>query len=78
MEREICQPATYKEACHNISRFLLEHKFKSYYTRVQREYDTPYVKATKTKIRYVFDVGSHTEFFILDTCGETIDELEGL
>lgn len=78
IEREIGQPITYKEAWHGISEFLLDHKFKSYYTRVQREYDTPYSKADKTKNRYVFDVGSHTEFFILDACGEVIEELEGI
>ena len=61
-----------------IDKFLKEHKFKSYYTRIQREYDNPCCKIDKTKIRYVFDVGSHTEFFILDTKGKQIEEFKGL
>jgi hypothetical protein len=78
MEREIGQPTTYKEACELIENFIDDHKFKSFYTIIQRESDTPYVKVDNTKNRYVFDVGSHTEFFILDTCGEEIDEFKGL
>ena len=62
----------------NIKKFLEEHNFKSYYTRIQREYDNPYCKVDKTKSRYVFDVGSHTEFFILDTEGKQIEEFKGL
>ena len=38
----------------------------------------PCCKIDKTKIRYVFDVGSHTEFFILDTKGKQIEEFKGL
>ena len=78
IEREIGQPNTYKSTCKMIDKFLKEHKFKSYYTRIQREYDNPCCKTDKTKIRYVFDVGSHTEFFILDTKGKQIEEFTGL
>lgn len=42
IEREIGQPNTYKSTCKMIDKFLKEHKFKSYYTRIQREYDNPY------------------------------------
>lgn len=78
IEREIGQPSTCSESYNMINKFLDEHNFKSYYIRVQREYDTPYRKADKTKCRYIFDVGSHTEFFILDTCGVDLEELKGL
>ena len=77
-ESEIGQPSTYKEAIGIINMFIIEHNFKSYYKRVQRESDTPYRKIDKNKCRYVFDVGSHTEFFILDTCGEVVEEFKGL
>ena len=40
-----------------INKFLKEHNFKSYYTRVWQEDDN--------NVR--FDVGSHTEFFIVST-----------
>ena len=45
---------------------------------VQKEYDTAYQKVDKTKNRYVFDVGSHTEFFILDVGDKIVDELTGI
>lgn len=38
-----------------IRQFLDDHNFKSYYTRVWAEND-----------RLVLDVGSHTEFFIIE------------
>ena len=78
IEREIGKPVTYKESVNMINEFIREHNFKSYYTRVQKEYDTPFRKVDKSKSRYIFDVGSHTEFFILDTCGEVIEELKAL
>ena len=78
IEREIGQPNTYKSTCKMIDKFLEEHNFKSYYIRIQKEYDNPYYKIDKTKTRYVFDVGSHTEFFILNTEGKQIEEFKGL
>jgi len=67
IEREIGKPDTYNEANEMIDKFLSDHNFTSYYSRAWKEND-----------RYMFDVGSHTEFFILDTCGEIVDKLEGL
>lgn len=75
IEREIGQPTTYAESLILIEKFITDHKFKSYYTIVHKEYDTAYQKVDKTKNRYIFDVGSHTEFFILDVGEEIIDEL---
>lgn len=67
VERDIGQPNSYKETCEMIDKFLDKHNFKSYYTRIWKDNG-----------KYVFDVGSHSEFFILDICGEVIEELEGL
>lgn len=53
-ERLIAEPSNREEVNKAINKFLDEHNFKSYYTRVWEEND-----------RLVFDVGSHTEFFIL-------------
>lgn len=78
IEREIGQPTTYAESISMIEKFIADHKFKSYYTIVQKEYDTVYQKVDKSKNRYIFDVGSHTEFFILDVGEEIIDELVGI
>ena len=44
-----------EEVNKEINKFLDDHNFKSYYTRVWEENG-----------RLVFDVGSHTEFFILE------------
>lgn len=37
-----------------------------------------HIAVDKTKSRYVFDVGSHTEFFILDIEDKEIEEFKGL
>lgn len=54
IEREIGQPNTEKEAMQIINKFLDDRNYKSYYTNINK-YDD----------RLVYDVGSHTEFFIL-------------
>ena len=54
-ERVIAEPSNREEINKEINKFLDDHNFKSYYTRVLEDND-----------RLVFDVGSHTEFFILE------------
>lgn len=60
-ERVIAEPTNKEEVSKEINKFLDEHNFKSYYTRVWDEND-----------RLKFDVGSHTEFFYLE--GMTFEE----
>ena len=55
VERLIAEPLNKQEVNKEINKFLDDHNFKSYYTRVWEEDG-----------RLVFDVGSHTEFFILE------------
>ena len=43
-----------KEINQKIYDFLKEHNYQSYYTRIWRE-----------RYNWMFDVGSHTEFFML-------------
>ena len=54
-ERVIAEPRNKKEAVKEINKFLDEHNFKSYYTRIWEENG-----------RLKYDVGSHTEFFFLE------------
>ena len=54
-ERLIAEPLNREEVNKEINKFLDDHNFKSYYTRVWTENG-----------RLIFDVGSHTEFFILE------------
>lgn len=54
--REIGKASSEKEAFKVIHQFLNDHKFKSYYTR-------SWISASN-KLEKVYDVGSHTEFFI--------------
>lgn len=56
-ERLIGEPVTEKEAIEIINKFLRGHNFISFYTRTWEENN-----------RKWFDVGSHSEFFILDNC----------
>ena len=55
VERLIAEPSNREEVVKEINKFLNDHNYKSYYTRVWEDDD-----------RLVFDVGSHTEFFILE------------
>ena len=55
VERLIAEPLNKQEVNKEINKFLDDHNFKSYYTRVGEEDG-----------RLIFDVGSHTEFFILE------------
>ena len=54
-ERIIAEVSNDVEAMQQINKFLDEHNYKSYYTRI-------WVEPNGDKW---FDVGSHTEFFIL-------------
>lgn len=54
-ERVIAEPSTKEECFQEINKFLDEHNFKSYYTRVWEENG-----------RLQLDVGSHTEFFFIE------------
>ena len=51
----IAEPSNREEVNKEINKFLDDHNFKSYYTRVWEENG-----------RLIFDVGSHTEFFVLE------------
>ena len=51
----MAEPSNREEVNKEIDKFLDDHNFKSYYTRVWEENG-----------RLIFDVGSHTEFFILE------------
>ncbi len=51
----IAHPNNIDEAFLEIKKFLNEHHFKSYYTRIWKENN-----------RLIFDVGSHSEFFFLE------------
>ena len=53
-ERLIAKPKTVKECYEKIDKFLEEHNFKSYYTRVNDGENCIWL-----------DVGSHTEFFLV-------------
>ena len=55
VERLIAEPSNREEVVKEINKFLNDHNYKSYYTRVWEDDG-----------RLVFDVGSHTEFFILE------------
>ena len=54
--REIGKVSSEKEAFKVIHKFLDDHNFKSYYTR---SWLNP-----SNQLEKVYDVGSHTEFFI--------------
>lgn len=54
-ERVIAEPSSKEECNKEIDRFLDEHNFKSYYTRVCEENG-----------RLQLDVGSYTEFFYIE------------
>ena len=60
-ERVIAEPTNKEEIFKEINKFLDDHNFKSYYTRVWEEDG-----------RLAFDVGSYTEFFYVE--GITFEE----
>ena len=53
--RVIAEPQTEEEAMKEINKFCEDRNFKIYYVRIWQ---------TENGLKY--DVGSHTEFFILD------------
>ena len=55
VERLIAEPSNREEVVKEINKFLDDHNYKSYYTRVWEEDG-----------RLVFDVGSHTKGFALE------------
>lgn len=62
-ERMIAEPSNVEEAHKEMNKFMDEHNFKSYYTRVWEENG-----------RLKFDVGNHVEFFFLE--GITFEEYQ--
>lgn len=64
-ERVIADVDTWCSACSEINKFLDEHNFKSYYKRLWQENNRVYV-----------DVGSHTEFFIVEPCTMAMIHIE--
>lgn len=54
-ERVIAEPQSVEEVFKEINKFLNEHNFKSYYTRVWEENG-----------RVKLDVGSWSEFFLIE------------
>lgn len=64
-ERVIADVSSWCDACNGINKFLDEHNFKSYYQRLWQENNRVYV-----------DVGSHTEFFIVEPCTMDIIHIE--
>lgn len=64
--RELGEYRNTTEVNKEINKFLNEHNFKSYYTRIWYEPAgtvTPYEEVSEG--RFVYDVGSHSEFFEL-------------
>ena len=55
VERLIEEPSNREEVVKEINKFLYDHNYKSYYTRVWEEDD-----------RLMIDVGSWSEFFYLE------------
>ena len=56
-ERVIAEVDNFDDAVKKMDKFIEERNFKSYYKRVWEKNG-----------RLVVDVGSHTEFFIVDGC----------
>lgn len=75
IEKEIGQPNTIEETQKIISDYLAERKFKAYYTRMQIETDGAMRKKKPNCTRMILDVGSWSEFFILETNGTELDNL---
>ena len=75
-KRLIAECETIQEVTAAINQFLAEHNYKSYYTRIWHDPEgtkTPY--GIKTESRFIYDVGSYTEFFELEVVNEEIDTL---
>ena len=75
-DRLISERKDYKEINNDINSFLKDHGFKSYYSRTWYE-----PKGDKTTYgireegRFIFDVGSHSEFFELYVDEEEVASL---
>lgn len=65
-DRLISERRDYKEIDKDIDNFLRDHNFKSYYSRTWYELKgDKTVHGIREEGRFVFDVGSHSEFFEL-------------
>ena len=72
-ERLIAECETIQEVNVAIKQFLEEHNYKSYYTRIWYEPEgikTPY--SIREESRFIYDVGSWSEFFELEVTNEEI------
>ena len=75
-ERLIAECETIQEVNTAINQFLEEHNYKSYYTRIWYEPEgTKIPYGIKTESRFIYDVGSHTEFFHLEVTNEEMNTL---
>lgn len=75
-ERLIAECETIQEVDTVIKQFLAEHNYKSYYIRIWYEPEgtkTPY--GIKEESRFIYDVGSWSEFFELEVTNEEVDTL---
>ena len=75
-ERLIAECETTQEVTATINQFLADHNYKSYYTRIWYEPEgtkTPYY--IRTENRFVYDVGSWSEFFELEVTESEITTL---
>ena len=75
-ERLIAECETIQEVNSAINQFLAEHNYKSYYTRIWCEPEgtkTPY--GIRNESRFIYDVGSWSEFFELEVTNEEIGTL---
>ena len=65
-ERLIAECEAIQEVTAAINQFLAEHNYKSYYTRIWHDPD---------QNRFIYDVGSWSEFFELEVTNEEINTL---
>lgn len=75
-ERLITECETIQEVTAAINQFLADHNYKSYYTRIWYEPEgtkTPYY--IRTEGRFVYDVGSWSEFMELEVTKSEITTL---
>lgn len=75
-DRLLAECNTIQEVTKEISSFIKAHNFKSYYTRIWYE-----TKGTKTpyfirdESRFIYDVGSYSEFFELRISRQELEKL---
>lgn len=75
-DRLISERKDYKEIDKDIDNFLRDHNFKSYYSRTWYELKgDKTVHGIREEGRFVFDVGSHSEFFEMYVSEEEVMSL---